>query len=75
MAVYKIFPEKSATIYSYYPTLNTGIDEILEISTFQSIGGTSEVSRALIKFPTDQIQDTIQNKVSGNTYDAYLKGY
>jgi hypothetical protein len=33
MAVYKIFPEKSATIYSYYPTLNTGIDEILEIST------------------------------------------
>jgi hypothetical protein len=35
MAVYKIFPEKSATIYSYYPTLNTGIDEILEISTFR----------------------------------------
>ena len=75
MAVYKIFPEKSATIYSYYPTLNTGIDEILEISTFQSIDGNSEVSRALIKFPTDQINDIILNKVSGSTYDAYLKGY
>jgi hypothetical protein len=75
MAVYKIFPEKSATIYSYYPTLNTGIDEILEISTFESIDGNSEVSRVLIKFPTDQINDIIQNKVSGNTYDAYLKGY
>ena len=75
MAVYKIFPEKSATIYSFYPTLNTGIDEILEISTFGSINGTNEVSRALIKFPTDQINDTIQNKVSGKTYDAYLKGY
>ena len=75
MAVYKIFPEKSATIYSYYPTLNTGIDEILEISTFESIDGNSEVSRALIKFPTDQINDVILNKVSGSTYDAYLKGY
>jgi hypothetical protein len=75
MAVYKIFPEKSATIYSYYPTLNTGIDEILEISTFESIDGNSEVSRVLIQFPTDQINDVILNKVSGNTYDAYFKGY
>jgi hypothetical protein len=75
MAVYKIFPEKSATIYSYYPILNTGIDEILEISTFESIDGNSEVSRVLIQFPTDQINDVILNKVSGNTYDAYLKGY
>ena len=75
MAVYKIFPEKSATIYSYYPTLNTGIDEILELSTFESIDGNSEVSRILIKFPTDQINDVILNKVSGSTYDAYFKGY
>jgi hypothetical protein len=50
MAIYKIFPEKSATLYSFYPTLNTGLDEILEISTFYSIEGTDEVSRALIKF-------------------------
>jgi hypothetical protein len=32
MAVYKIFPEKDATIYSLFPTMNTGIDEILDIS-------------------------------------------
>jgi hypothetical protein len=75
MAVYKIFPEKSATIYSYYPTLNTGIDEILEISTFESIDGNSEVSRVLIQFPTDQINDVILNKVTTSSYDAYLKGY
>ena len=43
MAIYKIFPEKSATLYSYYPALNAGLDEILEISTFKSIGGTYEV--------------------------------
>jgi hypothetical protein len=75
MAVYKIFPEKSATIYSFYPTLNTGLDEILEISTFTSINDTNEVSRVIIKFPTDEINDIINNKVSGSIYDAYLKLY
>ena len=75
MAIYKIFPEKSATLYSYYPALNTGLDEILEISTFKSIEGTYEVSRPVIKFPTTQIADIISNKVSGSTFDAYLKIY
>ena len=75
MAVYKIFPEKSATLYSFYPSLNAGIDEILEISTYESIDGTSEVSRVLVKFPSDQINDVVLNKVSGSTYDAYFKGY
>jgi len=73
MAIYKIFPEKSATLYSFYPALNTGIDEILEASTFKSINGTSEVSRILIQFPSDQITDIITNKVSGSAFDAYLK--
>jgi len=75
MAVYKIFTEKDATIYSYYPATNTGIDEILEISTFGSLEGTSEVARALIKFSTDEIKSVIQNKVSGSNYTAYLKLY
>lgn len=75
MAVYKIFPEKDATLYSYYPSTNTGLDEILEISTFSSIEDTGEVSRALIKFSTDEIKDVIQNKVSGSNYSAYIKLY
>jgi hypothetical protein len=73
MAIYKIFPEKSATLYSAYPTQNTGLDEILELSTLLSSDNTNEVSRPLIKFPQDQIIDVITNKVSGATYDAYLK--
>jgi hypothetical protein len=73
MAVYKIFPEKSATIYSFYPTLNTGNDEILELSTFESINGTNEVSRILVKFPSSEINDIINNKVSGSTFDTYLR--
>lgn len=75
MAVYKIFPEKSATLYSYYPATNTGQDEILEISTYYSITGTNEVSRATIQFSTTQINDIIDNKISGSSYDAYLKAY
>jgi hypothetical protein len=59
MAVYKIFPEKSATIYSFYPTLNTGIDEILEVSTFESINGTNESSRILLKFPSSSLTSTL----------------
>ena len=75
MAIYKIFPEKSATIYSFYPVLNTGLDEILELSTYYSIDGTDEVSRTLIKFPTNQISDIITNKVGTSSFDAYLKLY
>jgi len=75
MAVYKIFPEKSATLYSFYPTKNTGLDEILELSTFLSINNSNEVSRILVKFPTDQITDIITNLVSGSSYDAYIKLY
>lgn len=75
MAVYKIFPEKSATLYSYYPTLNAGIDEILEVSTYYSIQGTNEVSRPIIKFPSNQISDIITNKINSSAFDVYLKLY
>jgi hypothetical protein len=75
MAVYKIFPEKSATLFSYYPTLNTGLDEILELSTFESIDGTNEVSRILIKFPSSEISGTITDLVGTSSFDCYLKLY
>jgi hypothetical protein len=75
MAIYKIFPEKSATLYSFYPALNTGLDEILELSTYESIDGTNEVSRPLIQFPSSEILDIIQNKVGTSSFDAYLKVY
>jgi len=75
MAVYKIFPEKSAALYSYYPATNTGIDEILDLSTYLSINETNEVSRPVIKFPSSQIDDVILNKISGSNYDVYLRLY
>jgi hypothetical protein len=73
MAVYKIFPEKSATLYSYYPTLNAGIDEILDLSTYLTIDGTNQVSRPLIQFPQSEILDVLVNKVKTASYSASLR--
>jgi hypothetical protein len=73
MAIYKIFPEKSATLYSSEPTLNTGIDEILEIGTYLATDGTYQVSRPLIQFPQSEINDIITNKVGEAKYDIFLR--
>ena len=32
MAVYKIFPAADATLYSKFPSQNTGLDSILEVA-------------------------------------------
>ena len=71
MAVYKIFPEKDTTIYSKYPDMNTGLDQILEISNEVSLlsGSIPYVSRALIKFPTSEIE-TVLNNIVANTYNT-----
>ena len=65
MAVYKIFPEKDTTIYSKYPDMNTGLDQILEISNENSLlaGSTPYASRILIKFPTSTIDEVLNNIV------------
>lgn len=76
MAVYKIFPEKDATIYSLFPQMNTGIDEILDVSNLNfAVDTQGQVARYLIKFPQSQIDDIIDNKVNGSNWDATLKCY
>ena len=73
MAIYKLFPEKDATIYSGFPVMNTGIDEILEVSTFYDTT-SPEVSRFLLKFSQDEINDIIINKIGeGNSFKAELR--
>lgn len=76
MAVYKIFPTKDATVYSTYPNENTGLDEIIECSTkiesFTDLTGP-QTSRFLIQFDTTEINDIINNKISGSTYQTNLR--
>lgn len=74
MAVYKLFPEKDASIYSEFPSLNTGLDEILDVSTFYN-SISPAVSRFLIKFSQDEIEDILDNKVGSANFQTNLRTY
>ena len=51
MAIYKLFPTKDATIYSRYPSKNTGLDEILDVSIEDAQdSGNTQASRFLVQF-------------------------
>lgn len=69
MAIYKIFPKKDSSIYSFYPEMNTGLDEIIEISK----NDTSGISRSLIKFPQDEINNVINNIALGEPHEVHLR--
>lgn len=66
MAVYKIFPSKDATLYSMFPSMNTGLDEIIESTQTQIAtenNANPQVSRFLIQFSQNEIDDIIENKI------------
>jgi hypothetical protein len=77
MAVYKIFPSQDTTLYSQYPNMNTGIDEIIEATTtaFGAYDPNPQASRFLIQFDTNEIRDIINNKISGSSWTSYLRCY
>jgi hypothetical protein len=73
MAVYKIFPEKDTTIYSEFPTLNTGLDSILEVNNIAPPSTSSpQVARALIQFPSDKMAEVAD--VIYNTNTLFVPG-
>ena len=75
MAVYKIFPEKDNTLYSMFPSMNTGIDPINQISNLNfAVSSQPSVARTLIQFDTNEIEDILDNKKTG-TWDVYLKSF
>jgi len=74
MAIYKLFPEKDSTLYSGFPNMNTGIDEILEVSTFYDTT-SPEVSRFLIQFSQTEIEDILDNKVGSAQFQTNLKTF
>ena len=65
MAIYRIFPDKDAFIYSEVPTANAGRDEIVEIGGYPgTIDGTGQASRIVTKFSDSEIDDVINNKIT-----------
>ena len=76
MAVYKIFPNKDATLYSLFPNMNTGLDEIVEatLTAFAYSDPNPQTSRFLINFSEDEIDYIISgsNSLIGITSSAQL---
>lgn len=79
MAVYKIYPTKDTTIYSEYPEMNTGLDQILEASTYLK-NAKGQTSRYLIKFSQTEINNVFDTYVTSSTiakrnYKVNLRNY
>ena len=76
MAVYKLFPYKDATLYSFYPNMNTGIDPITTISNLNiAVASNPQVARFLTEFVQSEIEDVINNKISGSQWDVDFRSY
>jgi len=79
MAIYKLFPNRDATLYSQEPDKNTGLDSIIEVynrTHFTDIFiSDAEVARYLIAFDQTEINDVINNKISGSQWQANLKNF
>lgn len=75
MAIYKLFPTADATIYSEYPYMNTGRDEILESSTTDDgvFDPIPQASRFLIQFSSTEISDVLTNKIGNLPWSSSLK--
>ena len=76
MAIYKLFPYKDATLYSFYPDMNTGIDPITTISNLNiAVDSNPQVARFLTEFVQDEIEDVINNKIKGAEWDVDFRSY
>ena len=76
MAIYKLFPYKDTSLYSFYPLMNTGIDPINQISNLNiAVDTNPQVARFLIEFVQSEIEDVINNKISGSDWDVNLRSF
>jgi len=75
MAIFKIFPTKDTTLYSMYPEMNTGLDEIIESSLEVGIlpDPSPQTSRFLIHFDNDEITDIIDSKIQNSQWTSNLR--
>ena len=72
------FPTKDTTLYGVSSSMNTGLDEILEIrKDMNDVGDVIYVSRALIKFDLTYVSKSISSGLitSGSQTKFYLNLY
>ena len=76
MAIYKLFPYKDATLYSFYPKMNTGIDPITDTSNLNiGVASNPQVARFLTEFVQTEIEDVINNKINGKDFDVTFRSF
>lgn len=76
MAVYKIFPYKDTSLYSMFPTMNTGIDPINQISNLNfAIDTQPTVARTILAFDSDEITDVIENTIGSTNFETRLRSF
>ena len=76
MAIYKLFPYKDTTLYSFYPNMNTGIDAISQISNLNfAVDTNPQAARFLTEFVQSEIEDVINNKIGTKQWDVDFRSY
>jgi hypothetical protein len=76
MAIYKLFPIKDASIYSFYPEMNTGIDSIIEIGNLNvNFDPVPQVFRFLVQFDQSEIENIVDTKIGNADFKSNLKCY
>ena len=76
MAIYKIFPTKDATLYSEYPLMNTGLDEMTEIRNIEtSLSNNTSVSRYVSQYDQGEIDYIFDELIGENNYQINLRNF
>lgn len=75
--IYHLYSNQDATIYESEPTLNAGLDEILELEKIVTNSSVVEVSRILINFNASQSIASLRSDglMPTGSYSAILKLY
>lgn len=76
MAIYKLFPLQDTTIYSFYPSMNTGIDPIIEVGNLNvNINPVPQVFRYLVEFDQNEINTVVDDIVGSANFSSSLKAF
>ncbi len=72
MAIYKIFFNKVASLYSENPIMNTGKDEILEVGSYLNNVGERAVVRSVLGFSKKELETLINEVIGEQEYSASI---
>jgi len=70
--IWSIFPDKDVTLYERYPTQNTGLDNILELSKYVIDTNENYASRVLMKFDISTLSQSVSNGLISGTPQYFL---